>query len=346
MKKVLISLLIALVLMWTTAAVFAKGKGKGKGSGGKGRQTKKVQEKDKSSQADAGKGKSKGKSAEKRTPKAKGKPQTEDTTKQKAKGKAQQKNTPKEKATEEDTEEEAMGKAKAAKGQPNALGGNVMDAGSGHHPGLLGLCIPHTTPRASEIVPYSCQKLPSVPGTFRITDLIDQIPNLLPLCPCGLGHTHSVPKRRRRALQVDGTRPLNLGLNPEDHQESAGRRRQTPSVVIEGQQAFLVREREAFAALRRHTLVVTGAGHEPARRTPHQDAVSRGSLIRGVRATLSTGAYSSVPPTGAPTYYAAGGCASTPTRRAGDAPFPLSKGKRRESAASRRIVEDESPLGN
>ena len=158
-----------------------------------------------------------------------------------------------------------------------------MDAGSDYHPDphrpLLGLGIPHTTPRTSEIMPYSHQELPLVPGACRITALIDQVPHLLPLGARGLGHTHPVPKRRRRTLQEDRTRPLSLRLNPQDHQESAGRRRQTPSVVIEAQEGILVRKGEALATLRCHTLVVTSAGHEPLRRTRHHDSVSRGSLI-------------------------------------------------------------------
>ncbi len=158
-----------------------------------------------------------------------------------------------------------------------------MDAGSDHHPDprrpLLCLGIPYTTPRASEIMPYSHQELASVPGAFRVAPFIDQVPQLLPLGARGLGHTYPVPKRGRRTLQDNRTGPVSLGLNPQDHQEAAGRRRQTPSLVIETQEVILLREREALATLRRHTPVVTAAGHEPSRRTPHRDSVTRGSLI-------------------------------------------------------------------
>ncbi len=121
-----------------------------------------------------------------------------------------------------------------------------MDAATDHHPDphrpLLGLGIPHTTPRAREIVPYSHQELLSVPRAFRVAPFIDQVPHLLPLGARGLGHTHPVPKRRRRTLQEDRTGPPSLRLNPQDHQEATGRRRQTPSLVIDTQEAILVRE--------------------------------------------------------------------------------------------------------
>jgi hypothetical protein len=158
-----------------------------------------------------------------------------------------------------------------------------MDVGSDYYPDphrpLLGLGIPYTTPWASKIVPYSHQELPLVPGAFRVTALMDQVPHFLPLGARGLRHTHPIPKRRRRTLQEDRTRSLGVRVNPQDHQESAGRGRQTPSLVVDAQEALLVREGEALAALRRHTLVVTGVRHEPLRRTPHHDRVSRGSLI-------------------------------------------------------------------
>jgi hypothetical protein len=118
-----------------------------------------------------------------------------------------------------------------------------------------------------------------VPGAFRVTALIDQVLHLLPLGARGLRHTHPILKRRRRTLHEDRTRSLRVRVNPQDHQESAGRGRQTPSLVVDAQEALLVREGEALAALRRHTLVVTGVGHEPLRRTPHHDRVSLGSLI-------------------------------------------------------------------
>ena len=106
---------------------------------------------------------------------------------------------------------------------------------------LLGLGISHTTPRASEIVPYSHEEFTLVPGAFRLTALIDQVPHLLPLGTRGFGHSQPVLKRRGRALQEHRTRPLSFRMNPQNHQESAGRRWHTPPVVVEAQEAIFVR---------------------------------------------------------------------------------------------------------
>ena len=206
-----------------------------------------------------------------------------------------------------------------------------MDAGSDYHPDphrpLLGLGIPYTTPWASKIVPYSHQELPSVPGAFRVTALIDQVPHLLPLGARGLRHPHPVPKRRRRTLQEDRTRSLRVRLNPQDHQESAGRGRQTPSVVVEAQEAILVQEGEALAALRRHTLVVTGAGHEPLRRTPHHDRVSRGSLIEASGSPFDRRLLISPANWSGNILYVRRVRQHPSAQRAADALFPLSRGK-------------------
>ena len=144
---------------------------------------------------------------------------------------------------------------------------------------LLGLGIRHTAPRTSEIVTCSSQALTLVPWAFRIAALIDLVPHLLPLGARGLGHTDLIPKRRRCALQENRTRSLSLRVNAQNHQESAGRGRQSPSFVVEGQEAILVRKVHALAAFLRDGRVVAQADHEPSRCTHRRDSVSLGSLI-------------------------------------------------------------------
>jgi hypothetical protein len=91
MKKVLFSLLIVLVLLWSCGTIFAKGSGKGKAERGQGKRTERIEKKNKGTQADSNEptGQVKGKRVRQREQQRVGEVSSEGKGKSEDKGKSE-----------------------------------------------------------------------------------------------------------------------------------------------------------------------------------------------------------------------------------------------------------------